>query len=391
LLAPCTDSNPDNDVPDCDQLDGQGFWNFARTQAAEALVDWLATDPTGSGDPDFFIMGDLNSYAREDPITAIKAGPDDAAGTADDYTNLIAQYQGTHAYSFVFDGQAGYLDHALANSSAAGQVTGATEWHINADEPDILDYDVSFKPEAQDRLFELNQFRTSDHDPVQVGLALNAPPTFDFVAGGTCSTSANGGSFLVDVADLQTPAGSLSLSLIGNTNTTLVPNANVSISGGATRTIAITAASGQSGNGVLTFSLGDGVNTVTFQINVQIGTAAIDVLTGTAGSDLIVGYRGADQLSGLAGADVLCGGQGGDALSGGDGADTLEGGRGSDSLSGGEGNDVLRGGRGDDSLFGDGGDDTLTGNAGADAFSGGTGTDTNTDLTPSQGDTWDGT
>ena len=34
--------------------------------AAEALVDWLATDPTGSGDPDFLIMGDLNSYAQED-------------------------------------------------------------------------------------------------------------------------------------------------------------------------------------------------------------------------------------------------------------------------------------------------------------------------------------
>ena len=32
----------------------------------QALVDWLATDPTGSGDPDFIIMGDLNSYAMED-------------------------------------------------------------------------------------------------------------------------------------------------------------------------------------------------------------------------------------------------------------------------------------------------------------------------------------
>ena len=37
-----------------------------RTAAAQALVDWLATDPTGSGDPDFLIMGDLNSYAQED-------------------------------------------------------------------------------------------------------------------------------------------------------------------------------------------------------------------------------------------------------------------------------------------------------------------------------------
>ena len=84
--------------------------------AAEALVDWLATDPTGSGDADVLIIGDLNSYAKEDPIDAIRAGADDTAGTADDYTNLIAAVQGTYAYSYVFDGQAGYLDHALASA-----------------------------------------------------------------------------------------------------------------------------------------------------------------------------------------------------------------------------------------------------------------------------------
>ena len=45
--------------------------NRTRTLAAQALVDWLATDPTGSGDADFLIMGDLNSYAQEDPIEAV--------------------------------------------------------------------------------------------------------------------------------------------------------------------------------------------------------------------------------------------------------------------------------------------------------------------------------
>ena len=69
-------------------------------------------------------MGDLNSYAMEDPIDAIKAGADDTAGTADDYTNLIAHYQGTYAYSYMFDGQAGYLDHALATPAWRRQVTG---------------------------------------------------------------------------------------------------------------------------------------------------------------------------------------------------------------------------------------------------------------------------
>jgi uncharacterized protein len=160
------------DVDDPDTGDGQGNCNLTREAAAQALVDWLATDPTGSGDTDFLIMGDLNSYAKEDPIDAIKAGADDAAGTNDDYTNLIAQYQGTYAYSYVFDGQAGYLDHALAHANLAAQTTGAADWHINADEPDLLDYDTSFKPPAQEAIYEPNAYRSSDHDPVVVGLDL---------------------------------------------------------------------------------------------------------------------------------------------------------------------------------------------------------------------------
>jgi hypothetical protein len=127
----------------------------------------------------------LNSYAREDTITEIKAGSDDLAGTADDYTNLIAHFQGKYAYSYTFDGQAGYLDHALANASLLAQITGAEDWHINSDEPDVLDYDTSFKPAAQDALYEVNAYRTSDHDPVVVGLVPNAPPTVD--AGGPYS------------------------------------------------------------------------------------------------------------------------------------------------------------------------------------------------------------
>lgn len=161
-----------NDVGDPDTGDGQGNCNQTRRAAAQALVDWLATDPTGSGDADFLILGDLNSYAKEDPIDAILAGPDDTPGTLDDFTNLVAQYQGAYAYSYVFDGQSGYLDHALASGTLAGQVTGAADWHANADEPDVLDYDTSFKPPAQDALYEPNAYRSSDHDAVVVGLDL---------------------------------------------------------------------------------------------------------------------------------------------------------------------------------------------------------------------------
>jgi len=161
-----------DDIGDPDTGDGQGNCSGTRTLAAQALVDWLATDPTGSGDADFLIIGDLNSYAMENPIDAIKAGADDTPGTGDDYTNLIAHFQGAYAYSYTFDGQAGYLDHALANPSMFHQITGAADWHINSDEPDVLDYDTSFKPPSQDALYEPNASRSSDHDPVIVGLDL---------------------------------------------------------------------------------------------------------------------------------------------------------------------------------------------------------------------------
>ena len=328
-------------------------------------------------------MGDLNSYAMEDPVGAIEAGADDSPGTSDDWTNLIAHFQGPYAYSYVFDGQSGYLDHALANASIAGQVEGAADWHINADEPSILDYDVSFKPEAQDRLYEANGYRTSDHDPVLVGLNLvNDAPTIEVSAGTSCAASAVGGSFALTVDDNEQDVEDLALSVEGNTNPTLVPDANVVFGGsGATRTVAITT-SKQSGIAMLTIGVGDGWNTTTVTITVRVGTDANESLSGSVGADLLVGAAGNDSLTGLGGADVLCGSQGVDTASGGDGNDAVEGGQGLDILSGGAGNDVLRGGQGDDSL---------TGGAGADGFSGGPGADTNTDFSAPDGDVSDGT
>ena len=150
-----------NDVGDPDLGDGAGNCNLTRKAAAEALVDWLATDPTGSGDGDFLIIGDLNSYDKEDPIDVLLAGG---------YTDLIYQFLGEDAYSYVFDGQLGYLDHALAgaNVNLLDEVTGVTVWHINADEPDLIDYDMSFKQDAQDALYAPDAYRSSDHDPVSL-------------------------------------------------------------------------------------------------------------------------------------------------------------------------------------------------------------------------------
>lgn len=159
-----------NDVSDPDLGDGAGNCNLTRKIAAEALVDWLATDPTGSGDADVLIIGDLNSYDKEDPVDAIRLGADNQAGTGDDYTDQIFRFLGEYAYSYVFDGQIGYLDHALASATLQDEVTGTTIWHINADEPDLLDYDTGFKLPPQQAIYQPDAYRSSDHDPVIVGL-----------------------------------------------------------------------------------------------------------------------------------------------------------------------------------------------------------------------------
>ncbi|MFC1852643.1 ExeM/NucH family extracellular endonuclease [candidate division CSSED10-310 bacterium] len=157
----CSSATGDN----ADQGDGQGCWNASRIEAAQEITAWLATDPTASGDSDFLIVGDLNAYAQEDPITTImNAG----------YTDLVAQFV-TDPYSYLYQGQVGYLDHALASQSLVSQVTAVTEWHINADEPRILDYNEEYKSSAQlSSLYHQDPFRSSDHDPVIIGLTLSS-------------------------------------------------------------------------------------------------------------------------------------------------------------------------------------------------------------------------
>ncbi len=170
------------DIGDPDLDDGQGNCNQTRKDAALALVDWLNSDPTQSGDPDFLIIGDLNSYAKEDPVKAIENGPDDTANTFDDYTNLVKTFGGTKAYSYIFAGQTGYLDHALASISLLQYVRGIANWHINADEMPSFDYNDAVKDNGEAAfearssvlpLYVANQYRSSDHDPVIIGLDLS--------------------------------------------------------------------------------------------------------------------------------------------------------------------------------------------------------------------------
>ncbi len=274
-----------NDVGDPDTGDGQGNCNVTRKNAATALVNWLASDPTGSGDPDRLIIGDLNAYAMEDPITAIKN-----AG----YTNLIDAFLGQESYSFVFEGQSGYLDHALTNSSLTPQVTGVTEWHMNADEPVVLDYNVEFKSANHvNTLYDPGPFRAADHDPVIVGLELF--PQCNGVAA------------------------------------TIYVNEEGKIVGGP--------ADGHTYKGILPGTLGN---------DTMVGTDDNDLINGFAGDDLVCSLDGKDILNGLFGNDTLDSGDDKDLLNGGPGNDNLSGGDDKDLLNGGFGVDTCDGGNGSD-------------------------------------------
>lgn len=142
-----------------DANDGQSCYNDERVQAANLLVDFLKTNPTGIIDEDQIIIGDLNSYAQEDPIQVFRK-----AGFHEVLTEL---YGGQGAYSFTFQGRSGLLDYAILSSSAREKLTSAAVWHINSDEAPVLDYNLEYKSAD---LYDESPFRSSDHDPVIFGL-----------------------------------------------------------------------------------------------------------------------------------------------------------------------------------------------------------------------------
>jgi uncharacterized protein len=269
-----------DDIGDPDTGDGQGNCNLTRTSAAIALANWLASDPTGSGDPDFIIMGDLNSYAMEDPIAALQS-----AG----YTDMVNLFEGSLAYSYVFDGQAGYLDHALANGNLAPQVTDVAIWHINADEPAALDYNDYNQPD----LYAPDPFRASDHDPVMVGLNL--------------------------------------IPQCGGENATIYVDFNGMIVGGPQ--------DGQAYHFLIRGTSGDDVIVGTDGDDLILGGAGNDIVCGLGGNDLLLGQKGDDQLFGGAGYDLLVGGLGDDLIDAGADRDLLNGGHGYDVCLGGSGRD----------------------------------------------------
>lgn len=154
---------------DADQSDGQSCYNNTRKKQAGALVKYIAdTIVPRSGSGMVLTVGDYNAYFEEDPLDTMRA-----AG----YTVL-----GTPAsYSYLFFGQVGSLDNAVVNDSLKNKVTGIAKWNINSVEPPYLDYNDSVNDGGSDFLNQWGNyytnapFRSSDHDPILIGLELRLP------------------------------------------------------------------------------------------------------------------------------------------------------------------------------------------------------------------------
>lgn len=133
-----------------DQGDGQACFNARRRQQAQELLAHWASLRGATGIDAQVVMGDFNAYTQEDPLDALRAG-----GLVD----LLPE----DAYSFRFNDRFGALDHAFATPAFLSAVSGASVWAINTDEPPVLDYAFTSN-------FQPNAFRSSDHDPVVVGV-----------------------------------------------------------------------------------------------------------------------------------------------------------------------------------------------------------------------------
>jgi predicted extracellular nuclease len=253
-----SDSVPPQSGNDNEDIgDGQGAFNGDRTRQAASLASFADQLRVSTGDDDVILMGDINAYSEEDPIQLLRE-----AGFTDLGVALDAG-----RYSFVFNALSGSLDHALSTAALTSKVTGLAHWNINAVESFAYQYD------GDPALFAPNPFRSSDHDPLILGV------------------------------DLEERCAGLTPTMRGT-----------------------------DGSDVLTGTAKPDVIMGLGGADVIRGGNDDDVICGGAGDDNLRGENGADTLLGGFGDDVLSGGNGDDSLTGGPGADVLNGGGGVNQL-----------------------------------------------------------
>ncbi len=134
------------------------FYNAGRMENAQRLILFLESEQNNNyyQDPDILILGDLNCGTMEEPVQFLEEHG---------YENILNIYAPTQ-YSYSFNNEVCYLDHALASTSMLPQITGAQPYHLNADESYLHHYPYG----------DTSMYRYSDHDPLIIGLNLHSTP-----------------------------------------------------------------------------------------------------------------------------------------------------------------------------------------------------------------------
>ncbi|MBD5785241.1 ExeM/NucH family extracellular endonuclease [Cellulosimicrobium terreum] len=245
---------------DADQGDGQGASNASRVKQATALVGFVDDVAADAGTDKVLLAGDFNSYSMEDPLEVLK----DAG-----YTDLG---ETTGEETYLFDGYVGSLDHVFASAAAADAVTGTDVWNINSVEPIANEYSrYNYNASI---LYDTTPFRSSDHDPVLVGLDLGGD-----VAPGTTT---------IDLLGINDYHGRIE-PYVTNPTTGVVTNNTLSFAGTVEQLRA------QNPEGSVFLSSGDNIGASLFASASQQDQPTIDVLNALELASSAVGNHEFDQ------------------------------------------------------------------------------------------------
>ncbi|MBD8078813.1 ExeM/NucH family extracellular endonuclease [Cellulosimicrobium arenosum] len=252
---------------DADQGDGQGASNASRVKQATALVGFADDVAADAGTDKVLLAGDFNSYSMEDPLEVLK----DAG-----YVDLGAS---TGEETYLFDGYVGSLDHVFASPSAAAAVTGTDVWNINSVEPIANEYSrYNYNASI---LYDTTPFRSSDHDPVLVGLEL----------GGDVEP----GTTTIDLLGINDFHGRIE-PYVTNRDTGVVTNNTLSFAG------TIEELRAENPDGTVFLSSGDNIGASLFASSSQDDQPTIDVLNALELASSAVGNhefdKGFDDLAG---------------------------------------------------------------------------------------------
>lgn len=152
--------------------DGQGPYSEKRNKQAKKLISYINNTYK---DEKVILLGDYNANLKSKAIGKIMDNG---------FYNLVEMFN-ENEYTYSYNGFRSTLDYAFTNSAFKSHIKDAYVWHINADESDLRDYNITlqkcnrgtFKPDnykPQYSLFDKSTpFRSSDHDPVIVHININ--------------------------------------------------------------------------------------------------------------------------------------------------------------------------------------------------------------------------